>query len=205
MRNDDYEATLSDLRRAIRSRSTVIGMLSAALLLALSALYHVIGTERTIVSPPNLTGPFSVKGDKYSNAYLEQMGGYVAWLILDVAPSSLDWKKNALLGFVAPDLVGKLKQRQEIEAARLKRLNASTYFLPRQLVPDEEHQRVRIIGLLRTQINGQDTPPVPKTYEATFASNGGRLHLTGFEEVKDHGKSSLAGADAVGHIDDGER
>ena len=32
MRNADYEATFTDLRRTIRNRTAVIGMLSAALL-----------------------------------------------------------------------------------------------------------------------------------------------------------------------------
>jgi conjugal transfer pilus assembly protein TraE len=118
------------------------------------------------------------------------MGGYAAWLILDVAPGSIDWKKHALLDIVSPDAVGKLKERQELEGERLKRLNASTYFLLQQLAPDEEKQSVRLIGLLHTQINGQATPPAPKTYEATFSNKGGRKHLAGFTEIKQNEQTS---------------
>jgi conjugal transfer pilus assembly protein TraE len=196
MKNDDYEATLTDLRRAIRRRATVIAMLAGAVLGLVLILYRVIGTERTVVVPPNIGTAFWCQGDKCSSAYLEQMGGYAVWLILDVAPSSIEWKKSTLLGFVSPDVVGKLKERQELEGERLKHLNASTYFLPQQFAPDEEKQTVRITGLLHTQINGQDTPPVAKAYEVSFNYKGGRTHLAGFTEIKQNGQPSLAGVDA---------
>jgi len=194
MRNDDYEATLTDLRRTVRNRTAVIGMLSAALLVSSLSLYRVIGTERVLVTPPNIGAAFWCQGDICSASYLEQMGGYAAWLILDVAPSSIEWKKHALLDIVSPAEVGKLKERQELEAERLKRLNASTYFLPQQLAPDEEKQTVRLTGLLHTQINGQNTPPVPKSYEVAFSNQGGRKHLVGFTEIKQNEQISLAGS-----------
>ena len=167
------------------------------LLLQSASLYRVIGTERVVVTPPNVTAAFWCRDDACGSSYLEQMGGYVAWLILDVAPTSIDWKLNSLLGFVAPDTVGVLKQRQELESDRLKRLNASTYFQPQQLAPDEAKQTVRLTGLLHTQINGQNTPPVPKTYEAEFGAKGGRMHLTGFKEIKQNEQASMADGVAI--------
>lgn len=197
MHNDDYEATLTDLRRKILNRTAVIGILSATLLVLALSLYRVIGTERVVVTPPTVGAAFWCQGDICSASYLEQMGGYAAWLILDVAPSSIEWKKRALLGIVAPNEAGRLKERQELEAERLKRLNASTYFLLQQLAPDEEKQTVRLTGLLHTQINGQNTPPVAKTYEAAFSNKGGRKHLTGFTEIKQNEQANLAGNGAA--------
>lgn len=197
MRNDEYEVTLAGLRRAVRTRSWLIAVLGTTALVLSASVYRTIGTERTIVSPPNLSASFWVRGDKYSNSYLEQMGGYVAWLVLDVAPSSIEWKKSALLGLVSPEIVGALKQRQELEAERLKRLNASTYFLPQQFTPDEEKQTVRFVGLLHTQINGQSTPPVPKTYEAAFDNKGGRVHLISFTEIDKNGQAIMPAGDSA--------
>lgn len=194
MNNDLYEATLADLRRANRKKALTIGVLIATQLLSAASLYRAIGFERIIVSPPNLSSPFWVRGGKYDDAYLEQMGGYIAWLVLDVAPSSIEWKKTALLSLVSPRVEGLLKQRQELEAERLKRLNASTDFLPQQFSPDEAKQTVLVAGLLHTRINGQDTPPVPKTYEIAFNNEGGRIHLGGFTEVKQNGQATMAGA-----------
>ena len=46
------------------------------------------------------------------------------------------------LGYVEPEQYGALKTRQEVEAERLKRINASTVFAPQQLVPSEDAQTV---------------------------------------------------------------
>jgi conjugal transfer pilus assembly protein TraE len=76
-----------------------------------------------------------------------------------------------------------MKSRQEIEAERLKRINASTSFLPQQLVPHEGNQTVVIRGRLRTQVNGQDTATETKAYLAEFRYAGGRMHLKAFKET----------------------
>jgi hypothetical protein len=46
------------------------------------------------------------------------MGSFIAWLVLDVTPASIDWKKDILLGYVEPEQYGPLKTRQEVEAER---------------------------------------------------------------------------------------
>ena len=34
------------------------------------------------------------------------MGSFIAWLVLDVTPVSIDWKKDILLGYVEPEQHG---------------------------------------------------------------------------------------------------
>jgi type IV conjugative transfer system protein TraE len=122
------------------------GLLAAAHVLALVVILNLLGTVRTVVVPPSINKSFWVSRDKASGEYLEQMGAFIAWLVLDVTPASIDWKKDILLGYVEPDQHGELKTRQELEAARLKRINASTFFMPQQLVPSEDTQTVVVRG-----------------------------------------------------------
>lgn len=177
------DTDLKDLRRRNHHLALAAGGLIVALLLCLAIILNVIGTERTIVVPPSIDKTFWVTKDRVSKAYLEQMGSFIAWLILDVSPASVDWKKDILLNYVAPDQYGAMKSRQEIEAERLKRINASTFFLPQQLVASEANQTVVIRGRLRTQVNGQDTATDTKTYVAEFRYAGGRMHLYAFKEI----------------------
>jgi len=182
----DYAKLNSDLkemRRRNRGLGLTVGGLVAALLTCLVIILNLIGTERTIVVPPSIDKTFWVTKDRVSREYLEQMGSFVAWLILDVTPASIDWKKDILLNYVAPDRYGAMKSRQEIEAERLKRINASTFFLPQQLVANEDNQTVVIRGRLRTQVNGQDTATETKAYLAEFQYVGGRMHLKAFKEI----------------------
>ncbi|WP_286757975.1 type IV conjugative transfer system protein TraE [Ralstonia sp. RL] len=174
---------LKEMRKRNRSLGLTVSGLILALLLCLVIILNLIGTERTIVVPPSIDKTFWVTKDRVSREYLEQMGSFIAWLILDVSPASIDWKKDILLNYVAPDEHGAMKSRQEIEAERLKRINASTSFLPQQLVPHEDKQTVVIRGRLRTQVNGQDTATETKAYLAEFQYAGGRMHLKAFKET----------------------
>jgi conjugal transfer pilus assembly protein TraE len=111
------------------------------------------------------------------------MGSFIAWLVLDVTPASIDWKKDILLGYVEPEQHGELKTRQDLEAARLKRINASTSFMPQQIVPSEDAQSVVVRGRLRTLVNGLETANDLKAYLVEFSYSGGRMHLKTFKEV----------------------
>ena len=82
-----------------------------------------------------------------------------------------------------PDQYGPLKTRQEVEAERLKRINASTMFMPQQLVPSEDKQSVVVRGRLRTLVNGFETANDLKAYLIEFSFNGARMHLKTFKEV----------------------
>lgn len=183
MDNDKYNNDLREMKKRNRGLGLAVAALVFGHLLSLVIILNLLGAERTIVVPPSIDKTFWVTKDKTSKEYLEQMGSFVAWLILDVAPASIDWKKDILLTYVTPDQHGVMKTRQDLEAERLKKLNASTFFLPQQLVPNEEKQSVVVRGRLRTQINGQDTTTDTKAYLVEFSYTGGRVHLKTFKEI----------------------
>ena len=183
MNNDKHSNDIKEMRKRIRGLGITTAGLVFCHLIALVIILSLLGTERTIVVPPSIEKTFWVTKDRVSKEYLEQMGAFVAWLILDVAPASIDWKKDILLNYVTPDQHGAMKTRQDLEAERLKKMNASTFFLPQQLVPNEETQSVTVVGRLRTQVNGQDTTVDTKVYLVEFNHTGGRVHLKTFKEI----------------------
>ena len=174
---------IKDMRRRNRSLGLTVGALAVGHVVALIVILNLIGTVRTVIVPPSIDKSFWVSRDKASSEYLEQMGSFIAWLVLDVTPSSIDWKKGVLLGYVEPGQYGALKTRQEVEAERLKRINASTLFMPQQLVPSEDAQTVVVRGRLRTLVNGFETANDLKAYLVEFSFNGARMHLKTFKEL----------------------
>lgn len=182
---DRLNGDLKELRRRNRVLGWGIGTLATGQIVALLVILNLLGTERTVVVPPSINKSFWVTRDKASREYLEQMGSFIAWLVLDVTPASIDWKKDLLLGYVEPDQYGALKTRQEVEAERLKRINAATAFAPQQLVPSEETQSVVVRGRLRTLVNGVETSNDAKAYRLEFGYAGARMHLSTFKEISD--------------------
>ncbi|WP_428422674.1 type IV conjugative transfer system protein TraE [Methylibium sp.] len=180
---DRLNGDLKELRRRNRGLGLAVGALAAGQVVALVVILNLLGSVRTLVVPPSINKSFWVERDKVSSEYLEQMGSFIAWLVLDVTPASIDWKKDILLGYVEPEQHGALKTRQELEAARLKRINASTVFMPQQLVPSEDAQNVVVRGRLRTLVNGLETANDLKAYLVEFSYAGGRMHLKTFKEI----------------------
>jgi len=180
---DRLSGDLKDLRRRNRGLAVAVSALAVGHVVALVVILNLLGSVRTVVVPPSINKSFWVERDRVSSEYLEQMGSFIAWLILDVTPSSVDWKREILLGYVLPDQHGAMKTRQELEATRLKRINASTVFMPQQLVSSEDAQSVTVRGRLRTLVNGQETSNDTKAYLVEFVYAGGRVHLKGFKEV----------------------
>jgi conjugal transfer pilus assembly protein TraE len=194
----DFARHQNDLRaqrRANRVLGSIVGVLSLTVLLCLAVIVSIAGSERTVIVPPNIDRTFWVTKEKASREYLEQMGAYVAWLVLDVTPTTVDWKRNLLLNWVSPDRHAELKNRMDLEAERLRSNNASTFFLVQQLVADENRQSVVVTGRLRRQINGVDVAePETRSYLAQFGFAGGRIHIHSFKEVANAPIGQPAGA-----------
>src|SRR5690606_28073042 len=140
-----------------RSLALVLGTLATSQVLSLVVILSLLGAVRTVVVPPSINKSFWVTRDKASGEYLEQMGSFIAWLILDVSPASIDWKKDILLGYVESDHYVALYTRQEVEAERLKRSTAATAFATQQLVSSEDSQSLIVRGRLRTLVKSYQT------------------------------------------------
>lgn len=182
---DRLHTDIQAMRQRNRALTITVGLLSCGQLTALLVILNLLGAVRTVIVPPAIDRSFWVSSERVSAEYLEQMGSFMAWLVLDVTPASIDWKKSLLLGYVEPDQHGVLKARQELEAARLKRINASTMFSPQQVVVHEDRQVAIVRGRLRTLVNGLQTADDLKSYEVAFTYRGGRMHLKSFQEKLD--------------------
>jgi conjugal transfer pilus assembly protein TraE len=201
----DFDRHQNDLRALRKANGTLgagIALLGMCLLLSLGVIASLIGAERTVIVPPNIDKSFWVSKDKASREYLEQMAGYIAWLMLDVTPTTVDWKRNVLLNWVAPEQHAAMKTKMDLEADRLRSNNASSSFLIQQLTADEKEQSVLVTGRLRRQINGTDVAePDTRSYLAQFQYTGGRVHIQTFKEIANvqpgQVRVGVAGADAV--------
>jgi conjugal transfer pilus assembly protein TraE len=180
-----------------QQRLAILGLV-LCLALALVIMFNMVGRERIVLTPPTIEKSFWVAKDKVSASYLEQMGSFMAYLTLDVSPSSIEWKKGMLLQYVAPDVYGALQTRQDLEADRLKRLNATTQFSVAQLVPNEDTLSVHLKGRLATFINGTRTSDVEKEYVVGFDYAGNRIQLKRFEEFNDGTHKTAADSVAAG-------
>lgn len=184
MRFPDQQNDLRTLKRTVNKQSTAILIMAVGVVIGFLTILMQLGSERTHLVPPTIDKAFWIERDRASAEYYEQMAGYVTWLMLDVSPASIGWKRDALLAWVAPEHSGEIKTKMDLEAERLKANNASSSFELYQLNTDAKAQTVMVTGRLRRQINGVDVgDPAPRSYLAQFAFRGGRVQLQTYTEV----------------------
>ena len=185
------------MRSTVRLQGAALVLMGGCLLCALVLMFNMVGRDRVIVTPPAIDKTFWVAKDRVSSSYLEQMGSFIAYLTLDVSPQSIDWKKSMLLQYVSPDVYGVLQTRQDLEADRLRRLNATTQFSVAQLIPNEEAMNVTLKGRLATFINGARTSDIDKEYVAEFEFKGNRVQIRNFKEIGNGESATKVSAAAV--------
>ncbi|HRO57549.1 MAG TPA: type IV conjugative transfer system protein TraE [Burkholderiaceae bacterium] len=182
-----FKTQQSDLRTLKQSiaKLTAVALLNGLSILTLAyGVLSQMGNERTYFVPPHISKAFWMQGTQASPEYYEQMAGFVAWLILDVSPGSIAWKRNSLMAWVHPDHSGRMKIKMDLEEERLRKNNASTSFEILQSSVDAKAQTVMLTGQLRRQVNGVDVgAAIPRSYMAEFLHTGGRVHLKWFDEV----------------------
>jgi conjugal transfer pilus assembly protein TraE len=174
---------LKQLRSTVAIQRYSIFGLVGAVVISLLVVYNLTGRQQIVLVPPVIEKTFWVSHDAVSASYLEQMAAFVSYLLLDVAPASIEWKANLLKQYVLEPKQGEYETRQKLEADRLKSLNASTQFAISGLVASERDMTVMVNGHLSTYINGSRTSEESKSFLAKFVYTQGRIHLNKFEEV----------------------
>jgi len=85
---------IKEMRRRNQGLGLAVAVLAAGQILALIVIFNLLGTVRTVVVPPSIDKTFWVTRDRASSEYLEQMGSFIAWLVLDVTPASIDLEEG---------------------------------------------------------------------------------------------------------------
>lgn len=183
MDSSKYDNDLDQLKGQ-NKRLMLVAMLQAVcIFLGLILMLNLLGRDRTVITPPTIEKSFWLTADTASDSYIQQMTLWVSNLILDVTPDDIAYKAKLLLQFVHPDLHGKLKERQDLEAQRIKRDNTSTYFVMQTIRTHPEKLAAVISGRLHTLINGNRVADQEKNFLVRFAIDGGRAQLIEFTET----------------------
>lgn len=176
---DDLQRAQSNLRHSQYLSIT----LAIAMILSLWLVLNSLGRERTVITPPTLEKSFWITNGEASPAYVEEMAVWVASLILDVTPDTVEYKAKLLLRYTDPRAHGALKERQLLETARLKRDNATTYFDLETINVHSDKLAALLSGRLHTLINGTAVPEQHRNYLVRFRLDAGRAQLIQFEEL----------------------
>lgn len=152
--------------------SVLMGM---STLLLSTALF--IKSERVILVPPHITKTLWVEGGAVSKEYLEEMGIYMAKLLLDLSPTSFAYNHETLLKYATPEAYGALKKQLMDDGEHYTQLQLSTHFKPSEVIANPQKLHVEVKGTLTSYVAGHEMSVLPETVSLQFSLRGAGLLL----------------------------
>ncbi len=183
MQPNRHLSDIQSLAAALRRQQLLALAMAVAIILLIGL--SLSKTHTVVLEPPTRAKTISMTGDRVDGAWLEEMGGWVAHMMLDASPVSIAQQHEQVLKWTHPARHGQLQQEMAVAARRLADANASTVFWLQQVAPDPERQRVALVGQLDTYVNGVKVLGSSKTvsYLAQFESRGGRVLLREWKQT----------------------
>ena len=176
-RNDNRDL----LKVLARQQLIGIGGIAVMLMMGIKLLRD---EPKVILEPPTRVSTISVQGNRVDENYLTEMAQYVAHMMLDVTPATIERRNDEVLKWVHPASYGELQNRMTVASKRLKESNATTIFWATQVAPDPDHLRVAVIGTLETYVNGSRVQPDrTQSWLLQFESKGGRMLIKEWKET----------------------
>ena len=157
------------------------GWMGISVLLGVSTLILSLAvfqkSQKIIVVPPSITKSFWIKGDEVSKTYLEEMGVYLAKLLLDLSPNHVDHNHKVLLRYATPEAYGQLEKQFFEEAGTYNNLQLTTHFKPSSVKAFPDHLRVEVKGTLTSFVAGKEVRSSLETLALAFTYRGTGLLL----------------------------
>lgn len=171
------------LQKAVQQRNLLFPI---TVLLGISQLLSLVllfwKDDRTIFVPPVLHKPFSIHGSSYSASYYEQMGLFLANLLLSKTADTAHQQHELLFKYVDPELLGVFKRDLVDEAETLKKDTAGYVFYPTETKVNLGNHSVLIKGERHTYVGAQRIDVSKEAYRLVFVQRGHLIYLRFFQK-----------------------
>jgi conjugal transfer pilus assembly protein TraE len=138
--------------------------------------------DRTIFVPPVLDKPFSIQGSSYSASYYEQMGIFLANLLLTKTATTAHQQHEVLFKYVDPELVGVFKRDLMEEVEMLQKDSAGYVFYPTETRVNLGTHSVLLKGERHTFVGAHRVDVSKEAYRLSFVQRGHLLYLRYFQK-----------------------
>ena len=169
-----------------RQRNIFLVLCSLSLLcLVLVSLKLLSVSEKTILVP-GLHQEVWTSDKKVSSSYLEESAAMYLPLLLDLDPTSIDWKRDRVLMHVSTTDTSALENLKDYFAKAkedYKHFGLSTHFALKKLETDSDSLKVRAHGQLVSRFGNRGFESDPKVYGLSFEWVAGRLLLKEFVSI----------------------
>jgi conjugal transfer pilus assembly protein TraE len=180
-----YLSEKDNANHEIRFLRWLVIWMGAIVLVQIIVTARLIGSEKTVLVPPEIKRSFWVSGNAVSKEYLEEMAYWYAGLALNITPATSEYQNSLFLKFAAPSEYGRLQAEMGARAEFLKKNNTATQFAVRSVTTDETNLRVALSGTLYTWTSDKKAGERNTVFMVGFAHMNGKLYVSKFKETSD--------------------
>lgn len=180
-----YLSEKDNASHELRFMRWLVVWMGVIVLVQIMVTVRLIGSEKTVLVPPEIKRSFWVSESSVSKEYLEEMAYWYAGLALNITPIASDYQNNLFLKHAAPAEYGRLQAEMGARAEFMKKNNTATLFSVRNVTTDERNQRVALSGTLYTYVGDKKGGERSATYMVGFKYLNGRLYVSDFRETSD--------------------
>lgn len=153
----------------------------------LALLFVVIVRERTIITPPVVTGKYVVSGAIGNEQYIVDMAEYVITTLRTINKDNVDNNNLIILRMTKTDSIPQLRSVLDAQAKRIKEEDITTVWSgstqPPKIIADQN--TVYLTGILKTYFSNKLVSETPKKYKISFEMSGiGKIYVKNVEEIE---------------------
>jgi len=174
-------------------RVSLLGCIVIILLMAIHMITTSTDIKVKILAPPDITKDFWISTNGFGPSYLEQMGTYIAYMVLNSTPASMNFQMAQLKPYLAPQAYGKMTAELTAKHKRFARYQISTIFYPNQIFLSKSRCHIQIEGELKTFIGNKTGSSKVRKLDIECKNVHGRFYVTSLKLVSDHAHDGHAG------------
>lgn len=179
MRREQLSAGVARLSSEVRFlRVSLLAAVTITLLTLIRMLTADTDIRLEVAAPPAITKDFWISTNGFGPAYLEQMGTFIAYMVLNATPASLKFQAEQLKPYLAPEAYGKLQADLESRRSRFERYQMSTLFYPNQIYLSKSRCRIQVEGELKTFIGEKLGTSKMRRLDIGCKNVNGRFYVT---------------------------
>lgn len=147
--------------------------------------------NRVIVLPGVVSKEFSVEGQVFSEAYIEQMSVFFTHLMLDFTPKNVEYNASILLKNVDPKYFLNMSEYFKNKEKAHKNFNFVSRFDIVNLRIYKEQNAVEIDGVLTSYFGTDKRIEKPAKYILNYTISDGKMMVSGFSQRSGQDLSQL--------------
>lgn len=197
MRRDKLTGGIGRLGNEVRFlRACLIGSIAVCLFLSFRMATTETNIRVDVAVPPSITKDFWIStAGTFAPSYLEQMGTFIAYMVLNATPASMKFQSEQLKPYLAPEAYGGMQTDLTAKQERFERYQMSTVFYPSQIYLAKNHCHIQVEGELKTFIGGKVGSSKTRKLDIGCTNVNGRFYVATIALVDDgdHGGNTAGG------------